>query len=329
VIRRREFIAGVTATSMPVLWPFSTRAQPPNMPVIGFLNSSSPEAAKGNVSDFRSGLRDAGYIEGQNVAIEFRWGKGQLVMLPLASDLVRLQVAVIVAAGAVNSQLAAKDTTSTIPIVMIGGVDPVKWGLVDSLNRPGGNITGVTTILNQLAGKHLDLLLKLVPEATTVGYLVGNQSGELTNGYTGELERTAQTLGRQIVVVGCRRVSDFEAAFATLIEHHAGALVVSAQGLFDSNRGKILELAARHKIPAIYPQFQYAYEGGLMSYGTAPIYRQVAAQYVAPILKGAKPADLPIRRPTNFILVINSKTAKALGLEIPPVLLVQATQVIE
>jgi putative tryptophan/tyrosine transport system substrate-binding protein len=329
VIRRREFIAGVTTTATPVLWPLATHAQQPSMPVIGFLDSGSPEAAKGKVSDFRSGLRDAGYIEGQNVTIEFRWGKGQLAMLPLASDLVRLQVAVIVAAGAVISQLAAKDATSTIPIVMMGGADPVKWGLVASLSRPGGNITGMTTILNQLAGKHLDLLLELVPEATIVGYLVGDQTGEFANRYTGELERAAQALGRQLVVVECRRVSDFETAFATLIERHAGALVVSADGLFDSTRAKILALAARHKMPAIYAQLQYAYEGGLMSYGAAPVYRQVAAQYVAPILKGAKPADLPIRRPTNFSLVINSKTAKALGLEIPPALRVQANQVIE
>jgi putative tryptophan/tyrosine transport system substrate-binding protein len=194
VIRRREFIAGVAATATPVLWPLPIQAHQPRMPVIGFLDSGSPEAAEGKVSDFRSGLRDAGYIEGQNVAIEFRWGKGQLDMRPLASDLVHLQVTVIVAAGAVSSQLAAKDATSTVPIVMMGGIDPVEWGLVASLNRPGGNITGVTTILNKLAAKHLDLLLKLVPEATTVGYLVGNQTGELANGYIGELEKTAQAL---------------------------------------------------------------------------------------------------------------------------------------
>ena len=330
MIRRREFIAGVSAAATPVLWPLAARAQQPGIPVIGFLDTASAETTKGVVSEFRRGLRDAGYIEGQNVAIEFRWGNGQSDMRRLASDLVRLQVAVIVASGGRDSQLAAKAATSTIPIVMMGGADPVKEGLVASLSRPGGNITGVTFILNELAGKRLDLLLKAAPEATTVGYLVGNQTdSEGAQGATRELLTAAQAAGRQIIVLECRDISDFEKAFATMIERQAAAVVVAAFPLAFSNRNKIVALAAQHKMPAIYSQNQYVYEGGLMSYAGVRVPRQVAIRYVARILKGAKPADLPIEQPTDFRLVINLKTAKALGLEIPPALLAQANQVIE
>ena len=332
MIRRREFVVGATAAATPVLWPLAAQAQQPSMPVIGFLDTSSPEAYEQVVSQFRRGLRDAGFIEGQNVAIEFRWAKNQLSILPqLASDLVRLRVAVIVASGAIESQLAAKAATSTIPIVMMGGADPIKSGLVASLSRPGGNITGVTLINGPLEGKRLDLLLQLAPEATTVGYMVGDQTDNdgIAPGF-GELFRAAQALGRQIVVLKCRDVSDFEKAFATMIELQAGAVVVRAFALAFNNRSKIIALAAHHKMPAIYAQPQYVDEGGLMSYGAAgAAARQVAIQYVARILKGAKPADLPIERPTNFGLVINLKTAKALGLKIPPLLFAQAYRVIE
>jgi putative tryptophan/tyrosine transport system substrate-binding protein len=328
-MRRREFISGAGVAAMLVVWPFAADTQLPGIPVIGFLETGSPEASERIAASFRSGLKDAGYTEGQNVAIEFRWGKGQPVMRQLASDLVRLQVAVIVASGAVGSQLAAKAATSTIPIVMAGGADPVKNDLVSSLSRPGGNITGVTFIIDGLAGKRLDLLLKMAPEATKVGYLVGNQTNQYEQEETSELLKAAQTLGRQIIVLKCRDVSDFEKAFATLIERQAGAVVVSAYPLFFNNRRKIVALAAQHKMPAIYPQASYVIEGGLMSYATAAIYRQVAIRYVARILKGARPADLPIQRSTNFSLAINLTTAKALGLEIPPVLFVQADRWIE
>jgi putative tryptophan/tyrosine transport system substrate-binding protein len=327
-MRRREFIAGLGSA---VGWPLAARAQQPGIPVIGFLERSSPEAAKEDVASFRSGLRDAGYVEGQNVAIEFRWGNSQglPVMRQLASDLVRLQVAVIVASGASFSQLAAKAATTTIPIVMAGGVDPVKYGLVASLSRPGGNITGMTSIINQLAGKRLDLLLKLVPQATTLGYLVTRQVYQVERESTGELLTAARALGRQIIVLECDDVSDFEKAFATMIERQAGAVVVSAFPLAFNNRNKIVALAARQKLPAIYAQNYYVDEGGLMSYSAAGFMREVAVRYVARILKGAKPADLPIEQPTNFRLVINLKTAKTLGLEIPPELLIQADRVIE
>jgi putative ABC transport system substrate-binding protein len=196
-MKRRDFIAGLSGAA----WPLAAGAQQRAVPVIGFLSTASPKAGQGNVSQFRRGLRDAGYIEGQNVAIEFRWGNGQPVMRQLASALVRLQVAVIVAAGGAASQFAAKAATSTIPIVMVSGSDPVKYGLVPSLSRPEGNITGVTSILNELAGKRLDLLLKVAPEATTVGYLVGNQTSPTAQEETGELLTAAQALRRQIIVL--------------------------------------------------------------------------------------------------------------------------------
>jgi putative tryptophan/tyrosine transport system substrate-binding protein len=331
VIRRREFIVGVGAAATPVLWPLAAHAQQPSMPLIGFLDSSSPEAYEQAVSQFKRGLRDAGYIEGQNVAIEFRWGRGQISTLPqLASDLVRLQVAVIVVAGGAASQLAAKSATSTIPIVMMGGTDPIKSGLVDSLSWPGGNITGVTFIIGALDGKRLDLLLQLAPEVTTVGYLVGHRTDndETVQGF-GELFTAAHARERQIIVQECRQVSDLEKAFATMIERQAGAVVVRAFPLAFNNRDKIVALAAHHKMPAIYAQSQYVDEGGLMSYGAAGTARQVAIRYVARILKGAKPADLPIERPHEFRLVINLKTANALGLKIPPLLFAQANRVIE
>jgi putative ABC transport system substrate-binding protein len=232
-------------------------------------------------------------------------------------------VAVIVAAGALPSPLAAKAATSTIPIVIAGGVDPVKYGLVASLSRPGGNITGVTYIYSELAAKRLDLLLKLVPQATTVGYLVDSQVDQVAP------LTAARVLGRQIIVLECRALPDFDTAFATMIERQAGAVLVEAFPLAYNNRDRILALAARHKIPAIYAQSQYVYEGGLMSYGSQGIMGQVAIRYVARILKGAKPADVPVEEPTKFDLVVNLTTAQTLGLTIPPTLRVLASEVIE
>jgi putative ABC transport system substrate-binding protein len=322
-MKRREFI---TVLGGAAAWPLAVGAQQPAMPVIGFLNPNSPEVAKEVVSEFRRGLRDAGYIEGQNVTIEFRWANAQHgVLRQLASELVRLPVAVIVASGALPSPLAAKAATSTVPIVIAGGGDPVKNGLVASLSRPGGNITGVTYIYNELAAKRLDLLLKLVPQATTVGYLIDQRSENTTS----ELLSAARALGRQLIVLECHALPDFDTAFATMIERQAGAVLVEAFPLAYDNRDKILALAARHKIPAIYAQSQYVYEGGLMSYGSRGLMRQVAIRYVARILKGAKPADLPVEQPTKFDLLINVTTAKALGLTIPPTLRVLADEVIE
>jgi putative ABC transport system substrate-binding protein len=326
-MRRRDFIAGVGSAAA---WPLPARAQQPGIiPVIGFLDPTSPDASPLGVVLFRRSLEEAGYVEGRNITIEYRWAEGQFDQLPrLAADLVGRRVAVIVASGGVAAALAAKAATSTIPIVFAGGADPVKYGLVASLNRPGGNITGVTSILNELAGKRLELLRELVPQATTVGYLVDNQT-ETPHVLTSDLLAAARALGLHVIVLECRSDSDFEAAFATLVQRQPSALVVSAFPLAFNNRTKILALAARHKIPAIYPQFEYGRAGGLMSYaGLSPL-RQAGFYYVPQILKGAKPADLPVQQPTKFRLLINAKTAEALGLAIPRKLLVIADEVIE
>jgi putative tryptophan/tyrosine transport system substrate-binding protein len=330
LIRRRDVITlAAGAAASPIVCRLGAAAEQRNPPVIGFLDTNSIEATRGSVVGFRMALREAGFIEGQNVAIEFRFGNNQPGLRELARDLVRLQVAVIVTSGGVGSSLAAKAATSTTPIVLTGGADPVRFGLVASLNRPGGNITGMTAIHNELAGKRLDLLLKLVPEATIIGYLTVNQVNEGDRGETAEFLAAAGTLGRQIIVLECRDVSDFETAFATMVERQAGALVVSAFPLAFNNRNKILGLAAHHKIPTIYAQSQYVYGGGLMSYSAVVTWHEVVDQYVARILKGDKPADLPVRQPTYFELIINLKTAKALGLEVPPLLLAIADKVIE
>jgi putative ABC transport system substrate-binding protein len=327
-MRRRELIAGLGGA---VVWQFAARAQQPAMPVIGFLDSTSPEAIRDAVAGFRRGIKEAGFVDGQNAAIEFRWAEGQFDRLPaLAGELVRRQVAVILASGAVGAVLAAKGATSTIPIVFVGGADPVKSVVVASLNRPGGNITGVTSILNELAGKQLDLLRELVPQVMTFGYLVGNQRSETEHDLTNDLLRAARALRREVIVLECRRVSDFEAAFETLVRRQAGALVVSAFPIAFNNRSKILALAAHHQIPAIYAQGSYAYDGGLMTYGASIMDQfRLAGTYVGRILKGEKPANLPVQRPTKFELVINLKTAKSLGLTIPEILLATADKLIE
>jgi putative ABC transport system substrate-binding protein len=327
-MRRRTFIAGLGSAAA---WPLPARAQQPGLiPVIGFLDATSPDAFRVGVAEFRRGLKEAGYVEGRNVTIEYRWAEGQLDRLPrLAADLVARRVAVIVASGTSEAALAAKAATSTIPIVYLGGADPVKYGLVASLNRPGGNITGATTIHNGLAGKRLELLRELVPKATTVGYLVSDQSDQTERDLTSDLLAAARALGRQVIVLECRGDSDFEAAFATLVQRQPCALLVSAFPLAFNNRRKILALAARHKIPAIYPQPQYVREGGLMSYDGVGTLHQIGFYFVPQILKGAKPADMPIQQPTKFRLLINASTAEALGLAIPRTLLALADEVIQ
>jgi putative ABC transport system substrate-binding protein len=325
MIGRREFIAALCGAAA---WRVGARAQQAKIPVIGYLDTASPEASKGIIANFRRGLEDAGYVEGKNVAIEFLWSNDQRVLAELAADLVRHKVDAIFASGGSGSILAAKKATSTIPIVYDGGADPVKYGLAASLSRPGGNVTGVTSIHNQLAGKRLDLLLKFVPQATTIAYLVGSQ-GEPERGYTEDLLATADRLERQIIVLECHSMADLESAFATMVERQAGGLIVSAFPAAFNNRNKVLALAANHKIPSIYSQSQYAYGGGLMSYCAVGTTRQAAAEFVARILKGAKPVDLPVRRPTQFEFIINLKAAKALGLTIPPMMLTLADKVIE
>jgi putative tryptophan/tyrosine transport system substrate-binding protein len=326
-MRRREFIAGLVAAG----WPVVGRAQQPAMPIVGFLDLRSPSLHAADVAAFRQGLAAAGFVEGQTVAIEYRWANNQWQRLaPLAAELVQRQVAVIVAIDSGPTVLAAKAATSTIPIVFAVADDPIKFGLVASLSRPGGNMTGVTALSNELMGKRLDLLFKTAPLATTVAYL-SNPEAVDSEEPTINILATARALGRQVIVLEARNELDIDAAFATLVERGVGALVVGPYILFGRNNKKITELAARHKIPTIYPFRGSPVNGGLMSY-TADFLaasRQVGSQYVAQILRGAKPADLPVQQPTKFELVINLKTAKALGLSIPPNLLALADEVIE
>ena len=326
-MRRREFI---TLLGGAAAWPLAARAQQPAMPVVGFLHYglSAPHAHV--LAAFRQGLKESGFVEGQNVAIEQRWAENQLDRLPeLAAELVRRQVAVILSGGGAASALAAKAATSTIPIVLAFGSDPVQLGLVASLSRPGGNVTGATFLATELMAKRLDLLRELVPQATTIAYLADTRS-VTGQGMLRDMLAAAATLGRQLAVVEARSDRDFEPAFPAFVERQAGALVVGASPLFDSNRDQLVALAARHKLPAIYQAREYALDGGLMSYGASygDAFR-LGGRYVGQILKGANPADLPVEQLSRFELVINMKTAKTLGLDVPPTLLIRADELIE
>jgi putative ABC transport system substrate-binding protein len=330
MMKRREFIRLLGGA---VALPLAARAQQPAMPLIGFLDIRSAAENTRTIADFREGLAEAGYVEGRNVAIEYRWAEGHYDRLPaLAGDLVRRQAAVIVATGGIATALAAKVATSTIPIVFMNGSDPVKYGLVASFNRPGGNLTGVTFRSTEIASKRLDFLSELVPQATTVAYLSGDARSLTFEEQKSNMLAAARALRRQVIVLECRSESDFEAAFATMVERGAGAFIVGAFPLFYElrNRNRILALAAHHKIPAMYPHRVYPVAGGLMSYSTdAGAYREVGVNYVGRILKGTNPADLPVQQTAKFNLAINLKTAKALGLTIPQTLFVAAHEVIE
>jgi putative ABC transport system substrate-binding protein len=284
------------------------------------------------VAAFRQGLAEAGYVEGQNIAIEYRWADGQYDRLPaLAEDLLHRQVAVIVATGALTTALAAKAATSTVPIVVAAGGDPVKYGLAASLSRPGGNVTGLTFIAAELAGKRLDLLREMVPQATTVAFLSGGPAFLRFENEASDVFDAARALGWQVTVLEAASTREVEPAFATFVRRPAETLIVGVVPHFFYDRNEIVALAERHKIPAMYPFRPYVVAGGLMSYGADQLdaFRQAGLDYVGRILKGAKPTELPIRRPTKFELVINLKTAKALGIEVPANLLARADEVIE
>jgi putative tryptophan/tyrosine transport system substrate-binding protein len=327
-MKRREFITllGIGA----VAWPLTARAQQPALPVIGFLHPLSPERAAIQLAAFRQGLKETGFVEGQNVAIEYRWAESQYDRLPaLAADLVRLGVAVIAAPGGGISAQAAKAATSTIPIVFNGAADPVKSGLVASFNRPDGNLTGYIQLDNMLVGKQLGLLQKLIPDAAMVAVLVNPDSAAVES-LTRDVQEAAHSTGQQLLVLKARAEGEFEAAFATMAQQKAEALLVASEPFFFSQRNRLAALATQHRIPAIYSYREYAAAGGLMSYGASltESYRQVGV-YTGRILKGAKPTELPVIQSAKFEFVINLKTAKALGLTIPPSLLATADEVIE
>jgi putative ABC transport system substrate-binding protein len=325
-MNRRDFftlLGGAAAA-----WPLAARAQQPAMPVIGFLRNTPSAPFVHIVTAFRRGLNEVGFVEGQNVAIEQRWAEGQDDRLPaLVADLVRRKAAVIVANN--PGALAAKAAATTIPIVFATGSDPVRDGLVASLNRPGGNVTGVVFITSVLGAKRLELLRQLVPKATTIAMLVRPNTTE-TEAERIDVQNAAQALGQELVLFDVTSGRDIEAAFATLVERRAGGLLVGTGPFLTSNRERVVALAARHGVPAIYPLREFASAGGVMSYGTSisDAYRQ-SGVYAGRILKGEKPADLPVIQSTKFELVLNLQTAKALGIDVPDKLLALADEVIE
>ena len=324
-MRRRAFIAGLGSAAA---WPVVGRAQRSALPVIGYLGSTSPDTTL--TADFNRGLKEAGYVEGQNVAIEYRWANNQYDRLPaLAADLVSRQVTVIAAPPPVVTALAAKAATQTIPIVFFAGADPVLAGLVPSLNRPSGNITGVAAFNGPLGSKHLEFLHELIPSADVVGVFF-NPDVPISNYYLRDTNEAARALGQQLVIVAVRGEPDIDAAFDTLLQRHIRALLVWPDAFLYSQRDRLAAQAISHKIAVVSELRGFPAAGGLASYGAnnSDLYRQFCA-YVGKILRGAKPTDLPVLQPTRFELVINLKAAKAIGIDLPPSLLARADEVIE
>jgi putative ABC transport system substrate-binding protein len=326
-MNRREIITlfGGAAT-----WPLTARAQQA-IPVIGFLHAGLPESFVHLVAAFRIGLSQSGYVEGQNVTIEYRWANNDNDRLPqLAADLVRRRVAVIVTPASTAATLAAKAATTTIPIVFETGADPVKIGLVASFNRPGGNATGVSDIGVELGAKRLGLLHELLPGAVRFAALVNPNNPFITEPFVAEIQAAASAFGRKIEIIRASTTSDIDAAFATFVRERVDAFLISPEALFVGRRVQLVTLAARHGLPALYHRREFAEAGGLMSYGSnlADQFRQTGV-YAGRILKGEKPAEMPVEQPTKFDLVLNLVTARALGLEVPPTLLARADEVIE
>ena len=327
-MRRREFIAlvgGATAS-----WPCVTLAQQPAMPVIGYLSGSSAAQSTHLLAAFRRGLAERGYVESRNVAIEYRWADGQFERLPaMAADLVNRRVAVIVSAFGTPTIRAAKAATSTIPIVFIVGSDPVAFGLVASISRPGGNLTGLTMAAAEVVTKRLGLLIEMVPNVETIGVLL-NPSNTFSKPQVIELEAAERVVGRRLHMLNASTDGEIETAFAAAEQLRLGALLVAADVYFDDRRSQIVALAARHRMPANYIRREFAVDGGLMSYG--PVIADAlrhAGNYAGRILQGDKPAELPVMQPTKFEFVLNLKTAKVLGIEVPATLLATADEVIE
>jgi putative ABC transport system substrate-binding protein len=326
--RRRALVVLLGGAAL--AWPRALRAQQKAMPVIGYLSSVSPGPSAPQVAAFHRGLSETGYVEGQNVAIEYRWAEGSYDRLPaLAADLVGRKVDLIAAGGGPASAFAAKTATSTIPIVFVMGDDPVATGLIASLARPGGNLTGVSFLLVELMPKRLELLSELVPRAGVIALLV-NPNNSNAERIIRDVEEAARAKGLQLPVLKANSESEIDAAFATLVQLQAGALLVGTDPFLSSRREQLVALASRHAVPAIYQSREFVASGGLISYGPSltAVFRQ-AGIYVGKILKGAKPADLPVEQPTKFELVINLKAAKALGLTVPQSILARADEVIE
>jgi putative ABC transport system substrate-binding protein len=329
-MRRREFIT-LLGGAAAVAWPLGVRAQQAATPVIGFLNPTSPDTNADALRAFRQGLKDTGYVEGENVAIVYRWAENQIDRLPeLAVELARRQVAVIAATGSASAAFAAKAATTTIPIVFTVAEDPVRLGLVASLARPGGNVTGINIFSAELTAKRLELLRKLVPAATRVAVLVNPANAVNTEPTLRDVQSSARAMGLQIQVLEASTSREINAAFASLGRERPDALFVGPDIFFLSRRLQLAHLATRHAIPATYSARLYAEAGGLMSYGTntTDAWRQLAV-YAGRILKGAKPADLPVEQLSKLELVINAETARMLGLDVPPSLLATADEVIE
>jgi putative ABC transport system substrate-binding protein len=328
-MRRREFmtlLGGAAAT-----WPLAARAQQPAIPVIAFLHPASPDSLVDRLRAFRQGLKETGYVEGENVAIDYRWAENQIDRLPvLAADLVRRRVAVIAVTGNAASVLAAKAATTTIPIVFAVTDDPVKLGLVASLARPTGNLTGINFLNTELTAKRLEILRELVPGATRVAVLVNPANAAATEVVVRDLQAAARTMGLQIQVLNASTSREIDAAFASLARERPDALFVAGDPFFNSRRVQLVQLAARHAVATAYAGRDYSEIGGLISYGsnTTDVFRQVGV-YTGRILKGAKPADLPVVQSSKFELLINAQTARMLGLTVPPSLLATADEVIE
>ena len=327
-MKRREFITLLGGAA--AAWPLAARAQQPAMPVIGLLHPGSPEANARFVASFRKGLAEAGHVEGRNVSIEYRWGHGESTRLPeLAADLVRRAANVIVTPGGVAAALAAKAATATIPIVFVIGVDPVQAGLVVSLNRPGGNVTGITSMNSGLAAKQLGLLHQLLQRDARFVVLVNSSNPQIRLAVA-DVKAAAAAMGQPLDIVTAKTNREITPAFKEAVQKRADAILISPDPLFSSRPVQLATLAARHAMPAIYALREFAESGGLISYGSnfTDMFRQ-AGTYVARILKGEKPADLPILQATKFELVINLQTAEVLGLAVPPSLLARADEVIE
>jgi len=328
-MRRRDFIkviAGSTAA-----WPLAARAQQPQMPVIGFLGTSSPDLYAIRLGVFREGLKEAGYVEGQNVAIEYRWAQDHVDRLPaLAADLVQRRVNVIVAASGTPGAVAAKAATATIPIVFAVASDPIKLGFVESLNRPGGNLTGVTNLNVEIGPKRLEVLHALLPAATDFAVLIDPTAPALAEPFVREMEAAAHSFGLRLHVLNASTERDFDSAFALVIQLKAAALIIGQSTSFVGRVEQLATLATRYKVPAIHQYRPFAAAGGLMSYGTDETkYYHLVGTYTGRILKGEKPAQLPVQQATKVELIINLKTAKALGIEVPLSLLGRADEVIE